>query len=386
MGAREAASDHAVVEGRSRHEAVTVARVKRASNGNGQDGPADIDAWQRATQFATVGLFVFATLGCLYLSHSVVVPVLLALVVGTILLPVIELLEKWKLPRPLAVALVALALIATVFVLFTLLSLPLTYWLGRATELGGLIREKLQSFNQPLSMLKELGAAFSQATGGEQGGLKVDQSSTNIVGGIFSLVTPAVSQTVLFLFAMVFYLIYQKEIRTGAVFLVHERSKRLMTLRIISDIEDSMTAYFGAFTLVNIGLGIVTALLAYAVGLPNPLLWGVLAAVVNYVPYLGPAIVMATLFFVGLFALPTLPEALVAPAAFVAITTIEGQVIGPAVIGHRLTLNPFSIFLSIAFWTWMWGPIGAFLAVPLLIAGTVVVRHVFLEEKPDLPE
>lgn len=388
MGAREAASDHTAIEERPRQEAVTVARVKRASNGtsNGDKTPSTIDAWQRAAQFSTIGLFVFATFGCLYLSHSVVVPVLLALVVGTILLPVVELLEKWKAPRPLAVALVALALLAMVFVLFTLLSLPLTYWLSRATELGTLIREKLRSINQPLSMLKELGAVFSQATGAEQGGLKVDQSSTNIVGGIFSFVTPAVSQTVLFLFAMVFYLVYQKEIRTGAVFLVHDRSARLATLRIISDIEDNMTAYFGAFTLVNIGLGLATALLAYIVGLPNPLLWGVLAAVVNYVPYIGPAIVTATLFFVGVFALPTLPEALVAPAAFIAITTIEGQVISPAVIGHRLTLNPFSIFLSIAFWTWMWGPIGAFLAVPLLIAGMVVIRHLFLEEKPDLPE
>jgi predicted PurR-regulated permease PerM len=235
-------------------------------------------------------------------------------------------------------------------------------------------------------MLKELGAVFSQATGADQSAIKVDQASTNIVGGIFSLVTPAVSQTVLFVFAMVFYLIYQKEIRTGAVFLVQDRKARLTTLRIISDIEQNMTAYFGAFTLVNIGLGIVTALLAYFVGLPNPLLWGVLAAVVNYIPYLGPAIVATTLFFVGIFALPSLAEAVIAPAAFVAITTIEGQVISPAIIGHRLTLNPFSIFLSIAFWTWMWGPIGAFLAVPLLIAGMVVIRHVFLEEKPDLPE
>ena len=387
MGAREAASDHAIVEDKPRQEPVTVARVKRATNtsANGEDPATKMDGLQRAAQIATVGLFVLAVLGCLYLSHSVVVPVLLALVVGTILLPVVEALEKWRAPRLMAVAIVALALIAIVFVLATVLSLPLTYWLSRATELGALIREKLRSINQPLSMLKELGSVFSQATGGE-GGLKVDQSSTNIVGGIFSLLTPAVSQAVLFVFAMVFYLIYQKEIRAGAVFMVHDRNARLTTLRIISDIEQNMTAYFGAFTLVNIGLGIATALLAYIVGLPNPLLWGVLAAVVNYIPYIGPAIVVATLFFVGVFALPTIPEALVAPAAFVAITTLEGQVISPAIIGHRLTLNPFSIFLSIAFWTWMWGPIGAFLAVPLLIAGMVIIRHVFMEEKPDLPE
>lgn len=388
MAARETASDHPLIEETARPEAVTVARMKRAAGTplSGDEAAGRIDGLQRAAQIATIGLFALAILGCLYLSHSVVVPVLLALVVGTILLPVVELLETWRAPRALAVAIVALALVAIVFVLATVLSLPLTYWLSRATELGSLIREKLQSINQPLAMLKELGAVFNQATGADQGALKVDQASTNIVGGIFSLVTPAVSHTVLFVFAMVFYLTYQKEIRTGAVFLVHDRNARLQTLRIISDIEHSMTAYFGAFTLVNISLGIVTALLAYLVGLPNPLLWGVLAAVVNYIPYIGPAIVTATLFFVGVFALPSLAEAVVAPAAFVAITTIEGQVITPAVIGHRLTLNPFSIFLSIAFWTWMWGPIGAFLGVPLLIAGTVIVRHVFMEEKPDLPE
>jgi predicted PurR-regulated permease PerM len=388
MGARDAASDHAVIEETARREPMTVSRMKRAADvsSNGEELAVRIDRLERTTQIATIGLFTLAVLGCLYLSHSVVVPVLLALVVGTILLPVVELLERWRAPRALAVAVVALALVAIVFVLATVLSLPLTYWLSRASELGWLIREKLQSINQPLAMLKELGAVFSQATGADQSAIKVDQASTNIVGGIFSLVTPAVSQTVLFVFAMVFYLIYQKEIRTGAVFLVQDRKARLTTLRIISDIEQNMTAYFGAFTLVNIGLGIVTALLAYFVGLPNPLLWGVLAAVVNYIPYLGPAIVATTLFFVGIFALPSLAEAVIAPAAFVAITTIEGQVISPAIIGHRLTLNPFSIFLSIAFWTWMWGPIGAFLAVPLLIAGMVVIRHVFLEEKPDLPE
>ena len=388
MGARDAASDHAVIEETARREPMTVSRMKRAADvsSNGEESAVRIDRLERTTQIATIGLFTLAVLGCLYLSHSVVVPVLLALVVGTILLPVVELLERWRAPRALAVAVVALALVAIVFVLATVLSLPLTYWLSRASELGWLIREKLQSINQPLAMLKELGAVFSQATGADPSAIKVDQASTNIVGGIFSLVTPAVSQTVLFVFAMVFYLIYQKEIRNGAVFLVQDRKARLTTLRIISDIEQNMTAYFGAFTLVNIGLGIVTALLAYFVGLPNPLLWGVLAAVVNYIPYLGPAIVATTLFFVGIFALPSLAEAVIAPAAFVAITTIEGQVISPAIIGHRLTLNPFSIFLSIAFWTWMWGPIGAFLAVPLLIAGMVVIRHVFLEEKPDLPE
>jgi predicted PurR-regulated permease PerM len=378
MGAGEATSNRTVVNGDTRP-----ARAKPVAAGDTVDR---FDPWQRAAQISLVGLFALAMMASLYLTHSVVVPVLLAFVVATILLPVVEYLEAWRLPRGISVVLVTVALVSVIFVLATVLSIPLTYWVGRATELGGLIKEKLRSINQPLSMLRELGATLGQAAGMESGGLKVEQGSANIVSGILAFLTPAVSQTILFLFAMIFYLIYQKRIKKGLVFLVQDRDTRLTTLRIITDIQENMTAYFGAFTLVNVCIGAVTVLLAYLVGLPNPLLWGVLAAVLNYIPYLGPATVIATLFFVGVFALPTVLEALVAPAAYIAITTIEGQFIAPAFIGHRLTLNPFSIFLSIAFWTWMWGPIGAFLAVPLLIVGMVILRHTLTEDLPELPE
>ena len=167
---------------------------------------------------------------------------------------------------------------------------------------------------------------------------------------------------------------------------MRERESRLTTLRTLSDIDSNMTIYFGTFTVVNICLGLVTVLLTWLVGLPNPLLWGVLAAVHNYVPYIGPAIVVATLGAVGLLTFPTLTEAAVAPLVYIGIVTVEGHFLTPMVIGHRLTLNPFAVFLAIAFCTWLWGPIGAFLAVPLLMALTVAVANAFGEEKPYLPE
>ena len=122
-----------------------------------------------------------------------------------------------------------------------------------------------------------------------------------------------------------------------------------------------MTTYFGTFTIVNICLGLVTVALTWFVGLPNPLLWGVLAGLLNYIPYIGPAIVVATLTVVGLVTYPTLGEVAVAPLIYLAIVTIEGQFITPAFMGRRLELNPFAVFLAIAFCTWLWGPIGAFL-------------------------
>jgi predicted PurR-regulated permease PerM len=153
----------------------------------------------------------------------------------------------------------------------------------------------------------------------------------------------------------------------------------------LNDIDDNMTTYFGTFTLVNVGLGAVATVLTWFTGLPNPLLWGVLACVLNYVPYIGPAVVVGTLALVGLLVHPTLGEAAVAPLLFLAVVTMEGQFITPTLMGKRLELNPFAVFLSIAFCAWLWGPLGAFLAVPMLMALSVVLGHALSEEKPDLP-
>jgi predicted PurR-regulated permease PerM len=136
-----------------------------------------------------------------------------------------------------------------------------------------------------------------------------------------------------------------------------------------------VSQYFGTLAVLNLVLGVLAVGLAWAVGLPNPLLWGVLAGMLNLISYLGPAITVVTLFVVGLMTFPSLKGASVAPLIWIFVTTVEGQFITPTIIGHRHTLNPFLVFLSIAFWSWLWGPVGALLAVPLLISGYVLQRH-----------
>jgi len=156
-------------------------------------------------------------------------------------------------------------------------------------------------------------------------------------------------------------------------------------LRIWNDIEENLIGYVGVVTLINIGLGTVTAAMLYLIGFPNPLTFGLLTAVLNYIPYLGPAIVAAVLFGVGVVAMPSLPQAALAPALFVAIATAEGHFITPSIVGRRLTLSPFLVFLALAFWTWLWGPVGAFLAVPLVIVCYVVFGHLWPEDESSLP-
>ena len=234
--------------------------------------------------------------------------------------------------------------------------------------------------------MQELQKGLSALGSGEGSTLKVEQQSSGLVTTVLSVMTPAVSQFVLFVGALVFYQVYRDKLRSAVVFFLNDRDARLKTVRVLNDIDDNMTTYFGTFTLVNFGLGVVATLLTWSVGLPNPLLWGVLAAALNYIPYIGPAIVVSTLFVVGLLVHPTVAEAAVAPLLYLAVVTVEGQFLTPVLMGRRLELNPFAVFLAVAFCAWLWGPIGAFLAVPMLMVLSVVIGYSFDEEKPGLPE
>ncbi len=128
------------------------------------------------------------------------------------------------------------------------------------------------------------------------------------------------------------------------------------------------------------------AAIAWAVGLPDPIAWGVLGFVLNYIPYIGAAIMELGMFLVGLVAFPALLTAFIAPALYLGMALFEGQFLTPSVVGRRFTLNPLTVFLSLVFWAWLWGPVGAFLAVPLLIMGLVVVAHLFPKDELDLPD
>jgi len=175
---------------------------------------------------------------------------------------------------------------------------------------------------------------------------------------------------------MIFFLLFLHEIKSGVVDFFSDSNTRDTALRILGDVELNLSKFFGTLAIVNLCLGFVVATMTWVLGLPHPLLWGVLASTLNFIRYLGPAIMIAALFVIGLMNFQTLGQSLLAPIAYLSITTIEGQFLTPTIIGHRLTLNPFLVFLSIAFWAWMWGPIGAFLATPLLISAVIAARQV----------
>jgi predicted PurR-regulated permease PerM len=194
---------------------------------------------------------------------------------------------------------------------------------------------------------------------------------------VIAFVTPAAAELLLFVGTLVFILAGQIELQANFAMMFASRESKLRALKIMRDIELNLARYLTVVTVVNAVLGIIVALIAWAIGLPNPAIFGLLAAILNYLPYIGPGMMVVGLFGVGLITLDSLSHAVIAPLCVIALCTLEGHFITPAIVGRRLTLRPLVVLLGLAFWSWLWGPIGAFFAVPLTIALLVVYHHLF---------
>jgi predicted PurR-regulated permease PerM len=153
------------------------------------------------------------------------------------------------------------------------------------------------------------------------------------------------------------------------------RADKARVVEIVRQIESQMARYFGTVTLINAGLGIATGIAMYALGMPNPVLWGAMAFAFNYCPYLGAAASLVVLTVVAALTFDGLKEVLAVPAVFFAFTVIEGQLLSPLILGRNLILNPVVILLSMLFWAWLWGVVGALLAVPILVGFKIFCEH-----------
>ena len=155
----------------------------------------------------------------------------------------------------------------------------------------------------------------------------------------------------------------------------------------MNEIEEHLGNYLLMVTMINIGVGIVTGVICAVTGMPNSgRELGAMAAILNFIPIIGPVAMFAVLVMVGLVAFPTIGAGLLAPALFAAMTFLEGHFLTPMIVGRRLALNALAVFMALAFWTWLWGPMGAFLSSPLLIVALIVKEHLMPPDAPQLPQ
>ncbi len=338
------------------------------------------EVWTSTGRAANVGIFLLLFGAFLYFGRAILLPVVAACIIALTLGPVVKAAARRGISPWITALLIVLLCVGALSLAATAMAGPISAWIGRAPEIGAMIGRKLSVLEQPLAALRQLEEALFGTTAAPA------PSAPSVVLPVVAFATPAAGELLLFFGTLMFFLVGQLELRAQLVSFFATREAKLRFLKIVADIEKNLATYLAIVTVINAALGAIVALGAWALGFPNPAIFGVLAALLNYVPYVGPAVMVLILFGVGLVSFPSLGQACIAPIGFVALTTVEGHFITPTIVGRRVTLNPLLIFLALAFWTWMWGPIGAFLAAPLSIIGLVVVQHLFPSDDVKLPE
>src|SRR5580658_2916564 len=336
--------------------------------------------WAAAGQAATIGIFLLLFVAFLYIGHAILLPILAAAVVALTLAPLIKFARRHGIPPWLTSLLILVVTLGALSLIVTALAGPVSEWIGRAPEIGSSIKQKLTVLDQPLASLHELENSLFGA-----GGFNVSEPP-NVVLPVVAFLTPAAAELLLFFATLYFFLVGQIELRNQAVSIFASHDSKLRFLKIMRDIERNLAGYLTVVTIVNIAVGAIVAAGTWLIGYPDAVILGLLAGLLNYVPYVGPAAMVIALFGVGLVTFPSLGQALIAPLGLIAVTTAEGHFVTPAIVGRRLTLNPIVVFLSLAFWTWMWGPFGTVLAAPLSIVGIVIVHHLFPADDVKLPD
>ncbi|UWU78453.1 AI-2E family transporter [Bradyrhizobium huanghuaihaiense] len=332
--------------------------------------------------FALAGLLLIAVVAVLYVAKAFFLPVVMAFVIGTMLSPAATFLENRKVPRGLGAVLIVIAVTAVVTFVVALIASPVMEWSSRLPELGAQLKGKLHVFDRPLMLWRELQAMI----GGSEGLPSFQLPKFEWVQPTLEFLSPTFTEFLLFFVTLILFIASWRDLRRALIMTFSDRDARLRTLRILNEIEVHLGSYLLTVTVINIGVGIAAGLVCALTGMPNPAGLGALAATLNFIPIIGPIAMFAILVVVGLVAFPTIGGGLAAAIAFGGITFLEGHFVTPTIIGRRLALNALAVLLALAFWTWLWGPMGAFLSSPLLIVGLILKEHLLPEDAPQLPQ
>lgn len=342
------------------------------------DSPAPLHPPPRHGHTALVVMAVLAIFYTLYFARAVLLPIALALLLAIVLRPAVRALTHLRLPEPIAAGMVVALLLALTLLLATQVSTTAAAWVARWPTLSSEIEDKIEELSRPLEQAREVSEQLEKVANGGGGGRpqQVVLEGPGIMEQIFSQ-----AQTVLISFLGIVILLLFLLAR-GSHTIAHVAQAfsygggRATFLDVYTAIEREIGRYIGTITLINAVLGLVTGLTLFLIGFPNPIFWGLFAGLANFIPYIGPLLTIIGLMITGLLAFDAWSEILLGPAAFLILTSVEGNFITPYLVGQRLVMNPILVFLSVVVWSWLWGIPGAVLAVPLLAVFKIVCDHV----------
>jgi|KBSMisStaDraftv2_1062788.scaffolds.fasta_scaffold14524_4 predicted PurR-regulated permease PerM len=325
-----------------------------------------------------VGLFILAMLYTFHFARALLMPIILAILFSLLLSPIVGWLRKLRLPEPVGAALVMVALVSgIVFAIYTLAE-PAAQWLDKAPESLSTAESKLRKLKQPVADVQRAAEkieAMTQLQAAKKPREVVVQ--TPGLGAFITSRTPYLITGLISTLVLLYFLLASGDLfMRKTVRLIPTWRDKVHAVEVGREIQRELGRYFFTVTLINGALGIATAIAMRALGMPNPLLWGAMAMLLNYIPYLGPSTTLAVLSMAAVMSFDDLNRIWPVPAVFLALVVLEGQLIQPIVVGRSLRLNPVMVFVAFLLLGWLWGIAGMFLAVPILVTLKVICDHV----------
>jgi predicted PurR-regulated permease PerM len=330
-----------------------------------------------------IALIVLGMITFFYFARPVILPVFLACVTAMTLKPLIRWSSCCRIPTALSAALVLGLLVTTIGIGFVQLGRPALAWMNDAPQHMAELRQRvlkivprLANFSQAAAAVNDLGATEEEKVAEQKKAPTVEVKDGRGAGSILNWTgtfLAGVGETLVLLYLLLASgdLFLQKLVHVMPTF-----SDKKRAVEISHEVQQNISNYLFSVSLINLGLGLVVSGGLYFMEVPNAAMWGVLVALLNFVPYFGPVAGVVVLAAVGLLTFDSPWQGLLPPAWYLLLHTLEANLITPVLLGRRFTLNPVVIFVSLIFWTWLWGVPGALLSVPILVSIKVVCDRV----------
>jgi predicted PurR-regulated permease PerM len=320
------------------------------------------------------------TIHLLQTTRPALLPLTLGLLLAFLTWPLVRLAMRARLPRTLSSTIVVLVLVIITLGSLYALSGPAADWLRRAPIALQAVEFKLLPLKLPIEQIKQATDAVKEAASVDSARatneLKVEVREPGVLEVILDSAPQVMVQIGITLVALFFFLAWGDDFMRHTTALFNDDTLRSKADRVLRDVRREVSHYLATITLINLGLGATVALLLLVLGYPNPMLWGVSVALLNFAPFVGAIVALLGLAIVGLVSFDTFTPVLTATVCFGVLTTLEGYFVTPAILGRRLELDPLAILLSLVGWGWLWGPAGVLMAVPLLVCARIIWRSV----------
>lgn len=333
-------------------------------------GPLDVRS------LALTGLFVLAVLVVLKLGRGFFLPIVIGLLFSFLLMPLVRGLVRLRVPQALAAALVVAGALGVVGIGAQALYEPAREWVLQAPAHAEEVERRLRSLRQPLEQVTRATDAVDDLDGEEEVESEVALRPPSFLRSLAVQTTALLGSTIVTVVLLYFLLATGDSFLRKIVEVLPRFRDKRQAVEIMRRIETDVSRYLLTVTAINSALGVVIAVAMAALGMPNPVLWGVMAAVLNFVPVLGAFTGTVVVAGVALLSFDGLAQAAGVPLVFAAITGLEGLVITPAVLGQRFTLSPVIVFVGLFAGSWLWGIPGALVAVPLLVASKILFDRI----------